>query len=140
MSTEENKALGRRWTEEVWNKGNLAAMDELLAANFVFHWAPPGVPTNAEGYKQVVTMFRSAFQEMKISIEDMIAEGDKVATRWTGRSTHKGDFMGIPATGKQVTTTGITINRVEGGKITEEWNEMDMMGMMQQLGVFPPAG
>ena len=138
MSTEENKALGRRWIEEIWNKGNLGVLDELATADFVFHWAPPGVASNLEGYKQVVTMFRSAFQDMQVTVDDIVAEGDKVAVRWTGHSTHKGEFMGIPPTGKQVTTTGITISRTVGGKAVEEWNEMDMMGMMMQLGVVPP--
>lgn len=140
MPTEENKAIARRWGEEVWGKGNLAAVDELYATNFVFNWAPPGVGPDLEGYKQTVTMFFAAFADIQASSEDMVAEGDKVAVRWTWRCTHKGEYMGIAPTGKQVTLTGIGIVRIAGGKIVEEWGEMDNLGMMQQLGVIPPPG
>jgi steroid delta-isomerase-like uncharacterized protein len=138
MSTEENKALVRRFDEEVWGKGNLAVADELLATNFVLHAPPPEVAPDLEGYKQWVSTARTAFPDLQTTIEDMIAEGDKVVTRWTVRGTHKGEIMGIAPTGKQVTMTGISIDRIEGGKIVEEWNEMDMLGMMQQLGAVPP--
>lgn len=134
MSVEENKALVERWNEEIWNKGNVAAADELLTADFVFNYPFPGLEPNLEGYKQTVGGFHAVFQNMKITVNDTIAEGDKVVLRWSGQSTHAGEFMGIPPTGKEVVTTGITICRVEGGKIAEEWTEMDMLSMMQQLG------
>ena len=140
MSTEENKAITRRWTDEVWSKGSLAAMNELLATNFVFNWAPPGVASDWEGYKQTVTMEFAAFPNLHFTTEDMVAEGDKVVVRWTGRFTHKGEYMGIAPTGKQVTMTGISILRIVGGKIMEEWTEMDMLGLMQQLSAVPPSG
>ena len=140
MSIEENKAIARRWMEEVWGKGSLAAVDELCAPDFVWHWAPPGVASDREGYKQNVTMSFAPFADIRSTIEDMVAEGDKVVVRWTWRGTHKGEFMGIAPTGKQVTLTGISIIRIAGGKIVEEWGEMDMLGWMQQLGVVPPMG
>jgi steroid delta-isomerase-like uncharacterized protein len=138
MSAEENKVLVRRLGEEVWSKGNLAVADELLATNFVFHYAPPGLASDREGYKQLVSMVRAAYPDRQITIEDLIAEGDKVAYRWSWRGTHTGEIHGIAPTGKQVTMTGISINRIEGGKIVEEWGEMDRLGLMQQLGVVPP--
>ena len=140
MSTEENKALVRRFIEEVWSKGNLAVIDKLLATNFVLHDPPPGVTPDLEGYKQWVSMTRTGLPNLHSTIEDLIAEGDKVASRWTASGMHKGELMGIAPTGKQVTVTGISIDRIVGGKIAEEWGKMDMLGMMQQLGVVPPPG
>ena len=138
MSLEENKTLGRRSVEEIWGKGNLDAVDELYADDFVWHWAPPGVASNREGYKQFVTASFAAFSDVRCPVEDILAEGDKVVVRWIWRATHKGEYMGIAPTGKQITMTGISILRIAGGKIAEEWGEMDMLGMMQQLGAVPP--
>ncbi|MDZ7359293.1 MAG: ester cyclase [candidate division KSB1 bacterium] len=135
--SEQNKALSRRITEECFNKGNLAVADEFVAANFTDHGAPPGLAPGAEGFKQLVAMYRNAFPDMRITIEDVIAEGDKVVMRWTARGTHKGDLMGIAPTGKTVTVTGIGIDRIANGKIVEHWESFDQMGMMQQLGVIP---
>ncbi len=140
MSVEENKAIERRFTEELFNKGNLAAVDELVATNFVAHIGIPGVTPDREGLKQFVTINRTAFPDFHSTIEDIIAEGDKTVQRFTARGTHKGEFMGIPPTGKQVTITGIAIDRIAGGKIVENWVNMDMLGMMVQLGVVPPPG
>ena len=137
MSTEENKVLGRRWIEEIWGKGNLAVVDEILASNFVFHYAPPGVAPDREGYKQTLTMYRTSSPDMHYTVDDMVAEGDKVAIRWAGKGTHRGDLMEIAPTGKKVTITGISIIRITGGKIVEEWTEQDMLGVLQQLGVAP---
>ena len=139
MSTEENKALIRRFFEEAWGKGNLAVADELLAADFVLHAPPPGVAPDLEGYKQWVSMTCAGLADRQSTVEDQIAEGDKVVTRWTYRGTHKGELMGIAPTGKQVMVTGICIERIVGGKIVKEWSEKDNLGMMQQLGVVPPA-
>ena len=137
MSVEQNKDLDRRWLEEVWGKGNVATVDELAGADFVWHWAPPGLAADREGYKEFVRMEFDAFADVSCVAEDVVAEGDKVAGRWTWRGTHKGEFMGVAPTGKQVTLTGICINRVVDGKIVEEWGEMDMLGLMQQLGAVP---
>jgi len=135
MTVEENKAIARRWNEEVWGKGDLAAAGELLATDFVFNYPPPEVAPDLEGYKQSMAMWRAPFADIRSTIEDMVAEGDKVAVRWTWGGTHTGEFWGIPPTGRQVTITGISILRIEGGKIVEEWGEMDNMGTMAQLGV-----
>lgn len=137
MSVEENKAIFRRIVEEGFNKGNLAIVDELVATNHVNHTDNVHGP---EEYKQFITMYRTAFPDLHMTIEDQIAEGDKVVNRWTSRGTHKGDLMGIPPTGKQTTVTGMYVARIIGGKIVEEWGNFDALGMMQQLGVVPPPG
>ena len=138
MSVEENKAIVHRIMEEIFNKGNVAAADELIASNFVDHNPVSGQPAGLEGLKQVVTMFRTAFPDLHCTVEEMIAEGDKVVARGTIRGTHKGEFMGVPPTGKRVRVTGIDIARIAGGKVVERWGNFDEMGMMQQLGVVPP--
>jgi predicted ester cyclase len=139
--SEENKALMRRMYEEIHNKGNMAAVDELVAANFVDHNAPdPGLPPGPEGIKQTFTMFHNAFPDFHVTVEDMLAEGDKVVARLTITGTHKGDLIGIAPTGKQVTLGVIDIARIAGGKMVERWGQEDMLGMMQQLGVVPPPG
>jgi steroid delta-isomerase-like uncharacterized protein len=140
MSTEENKALEERSTAEVWNKGNLAVADEIFAPDVVLHGAPPELPSGIEGIKAGVTAYRAAFPDLHLTIDDLIAEGDKVVSRWTMRATHKGELFGIPATGKQVTVTGMSISRVAGGKIAESWNSSDQLSLMQQLGVVPTPG
>ncbi|MFQ5341317.1 MAG: ester cyclase [Anaerolineae bacterium] len=139
MSTEENKTLVRRLIEEAWNKGNLDVIDELLSPDYVLHIDAPGVP-GREGYKQAVNMHRTAFSDFHFTIEDMIAEGDKVVLRATLRGKHTGEFLGIGPTGKQATYTAISIRRIEAGRIAEEWVETDMLGLMQHFGVVPPAG
>ena len=137
MSVEENKAIFRRIVAEGFNKGNLAIVDELVATNHVNHTDNVHGP---EEYKQFITMYRTAFPDLHMTIEDQIAEGDKVVNRWTSRGTHKGDLMGIPPTGKQTTVTGMYVARIIGGKIVEEWGNFDALGMMQQIGVVPPPG
>ena len=111
MSVEENKAIASRAVEELWNKNNLAVVDELYATNFVSHGLPEVTP-DREGYKQFVTISRTALPDFHTTVEDIIAEGDKVVQRFTARGTHKGEFMGIPPTGKKVTITGIAIDRI----------------------------
>jgi len=141
MSTEQNKALFRRLMEEVFDRGNISLIDELFAPDFVEHEElPPGIPAGSEGVKQLSTMFRSAFPDFKATIDDMIAEGDKVVVRGTWSGTHEGEFMGIPPTGKRVSFGVIDIVRIEGGKFVEHWGQMDNMGLMQQLGLIPAPG
>jgi len=140
MSVEENKAVEIRFFEEVVNKGNLAVIDELVAATFVDHATFPGAAPDREGYKQFFAAVHSAFPDFHSTLEDMIAEGDKVVQRFTVRGTHKGEWMGIAPTGKQIEVGGIAIHRLAGGKIVEDWASMDMLSMMQQLGVAPPPG
>src|SRR5713226_1186473 len=139
MSTEDNKLLVRRLFEEVLNQRNLALIDEFFSPNHVEH-ASTGPVHGTEGMKQYYMIYLTAFPDTHYTVEDQIAEGDKVVTRWTARGTHKGELMGIPPTGKQGTVTGIGIARFEGGNIVEAWTEFDALGMMQQLGVVPSMG
>ena len=138
MSTEQNKALVRHMVEEIFNRGNMSRVDEFLAPDFVEREElPPGIPSGREGVKQLTTMLRSAFPDFKATIDDIVAEGDKVVIRQTWSGTHKGEFMGIPPTGKSVSFGVIDIIRIAGGKCVEHWGQMDSMGLMQQLGVIP---
>jgi steroid delta-isomerase-like uncharacterized protein len=138
MSVEQNKAQFRRFVEEVFNKGNVSTIDELLAPNFVEREVlPPGTPGGREGVKQLTMMFRTAFPDFNVSIDDMIAEGDKIVARTTWNGTQKGEFMGIPPSGKRVSFDVIDIIRTSGGKFVEHWGVMDSSAMMQQLGVIP---
>ena len=143
--SDQNKALARRNVEEIWNQGNLSVIDELVAPNATFH--DPSVPggkfTGPEGFKQFVQIYRGACPDVRLTIEDLIAEGDKVVSRWTAIGTHKGELMGIAPTGKRVTVTGCDIAQYQNGKVVEGWASYDMLGMLQQLGVVPslaPAG
>ncbi len=141
MSTETNKALVRRVTEEGWNQGKLAVFDELAAPDVVNHDPDrPDVRTR-EDYKRFVTEVRSEYPDLHFTIEDLIAEGDKVVVRSTFRGTNTGDIvmptMHVPATGKQVTMTGIGIFRFADGKFAECWFESDYLGLFQQLGLIP---
>jgi steroid delta-isomerase-like uncharacterized protein len=139
LSAEENKRISRRVAEEGFSRGNEAVFDELVAENFVNHdpSVPPDLPPGREGLKALARFYRSAFPDAQLTIEDLIAEGDKVVSRYTARGTHQGDFGGIPPTGKQVTVTGVTIDRIQGGKIVESWNEFNQLGLLQQLGAIP---
>jgi len=139
-SLEENKALVRRVIEEVRHQGKLDVVDEVYATNFVPHLVGNPDIRDIEGFKQLVTTLRTAFPDGHFTIDDIIAEGDKVVTRWTFTGTHKGELMGIPPTDKQATVTGIDIIRIASGKIVEGWTNMDTLGFMQQLGVIPPMG
>jgi steroid delta-isomerase-like uncharacterized protein len=133
--SEENKAIFRRYVEEVGNAGNLDLADEIFS-DYVSH-QPDGsvLERGPEDVKRFMGEFRSAFPDFHVTIEDQIAEGDRVATRWTMRGTHEGEFRGIGPTGKQITVTGIGIFRFSDGKVVESWDNFDQLGMMQQLGV-----
>ena len=139
MLLETNKTVSRRFFEEVWNKGNLAALNEIIAKDHVNSGpgTPPELAPGLEGTKQLVTMYRNAFPDVHFTIDEQIAEGDKVVTRWTAHGTHQGELVGIPATSKSTTVTGINVDRVVNGKIAESWGIFDQFGMMQQLGVIP---
>jgi steroid delta-isomerase-like uncharacterized protein len=137
MSDDTNKALVLATIDEGWNTQRLPIFDELFAAHLVDHSVPPGLPQTREGTKQVATLYWSAFPDLHLTIEDQIAEGDKVVTRWTARGTHTGQLMGVPPTGKPMVVTGIRIDRLLGGKIVETWAEIDQLGMLQELGAIP---
>ncbi len=137
MTAEENKVLAGRFIEEAWDKGNLSFIDEVVTDDFVYHGSPPSFPPTREGFKQIVAMSRAAFPDLRIVVEDMIAEENKVAVRYTMRGTHRGELMGLPPTGRQVGVPGIVVLRVADGKLTERWENADDLGLMQQLGAIP---
>lgn len=139
MSAEEYKAIVKR-AEELWNTGNLAIADEICATDFVNH--DPGAPDvrDLETYKGFIATTRTGIPDFTVTLEDMVAEGDKVAGQWTAQGTHQGELFGIPPTGRQATWTGMTFYRFAGGKIVEAWWSKDMLGLLIQLGVVPPPG
>src|SRR5215211_786904 len=140
MSAEENKAIMRRYFS-VFEQGNLDLLDELLAPDYVNHTlATPDLPTGPEGVKGVVSMFRSGMPDLKVVIEDMLAEGDKVATRYTLEGNHEGELFGGPPTGQRLSIKSMTVERVSEGKIRDHWRVTDSLEMMQQLGVVPEPG
>jgi predicted ester cyclase len=129
MSADENKALVRREQEELWTyAGDLNAAEELFA------------PEQAEAARQEAADFRRGFPDVVSTIEDLIAEGDRVAARWRARATHRGEYVGVPPTGKEVEFTGISVYRIEGDRIVESWTEEDELGLMRQIGAVPEPG
>ena len=138
MSAEENKATGSRFFEEQ-DRLRGGPADELCAANYTAQIGG-NPPLNLEGHKQFARMFYSAFPDLNHTIEDTVAERDKVAVRFTLRGTHKGNFMGIPPTGKPIMVSAIAIMQIVGGKVIQLRGEFDQLGMMQQLGVIPTPG
>src|SRR5918911_5617906 len=139
MSAPDNKALIRRWVEAM-NSGTWAeAADALCTTTFVLHdpMAPPGLPAGPQGMKEYVAPYFAAFPDLQFTVEDQIADGDRVTTRYTGQGTHRGELMGIAPTGKHATATGITIFRIEEGKMAEMWQNWDALGLLQQLGAIP---
>jgi predicted ester cyclase len=139
VSSESNKAIYRRFIEEGFNQGRLAVLDELLAADYVDYDAPPGTPPGPNGIKGIIALFRAAFPDLQITIDEQAAEGDVVASRLTTRGTHRGELFGIPPTGRAVTMTGLTMIRLRDGKLREGWVKNDMLGLLQQLGARPAA-
>jgi steroid delta-isomerase-like uncharacterized protein len=140
--TQDIKRAAARFYEmvnETMRTGNAALLDEVVAPNAVDHNPGPGQAPGRDGIKKAFIEFRSAFPDMRMDVQDMVAEGDKVACRVISRMTHRGDFQGIPATGRQVTLSVIDILRFVNGKMAERWGEFDSLGLMQQLGAVPTA-
>ena len=136
--SEGNKLVIRRSFEELWNKGNLSLADELFTPNYEHHDASsPDFGRGPESEKKRAALYRTAFPDLQLTIEDIIAEGQTVVARWSCRGTHKGDLSGIAPTGKQVTISGVSIARFTNGKMVEGWVNWDALGLMQQLGVVP---
>jgi predicted ester cyclase len=125
---------------EVFNQGNFGLIDELIAPDFVEHYAQPGVPPTREGFKQFAMAYRSAFPDLRYTVEDAIDAGDKIVYRLTASGTMKGDFLGMPATGTRATWTEIHIGRVANGQLVEHWGLVDQLGMLVQLGIVPAPG
>jgi len=137
--SEENKAIARRALEEVFSgQGNLDVADELFATDYVGH-DPASLEDirGPEGVKEFGSMYRNAFPDVQLSVQEQVAEGDMVATRWIASGTHQGDLMGIAPTGNRVTVAGTSVERIVDGKIEETWDNYDALGMMQQIGAIP---
>lgn len=142
MSTEENEALAHRFYMEIFQRGDFAVADEIVAPDFVIH--APGLPSDArrgpEGVKRFATLVRSTFpDDLKITYDDSIIASDKVVIRWRLSGTHKGDLLGVPPNGKHAEVTGIDIFRLAGGKLTELWQNWDQLGLLQQLSTVSPS-
>jgi len=137
--SEENKATVRH-VQEIWNTGNLTSADEIFAIDFVNHDPVSPDVRDLKTYKEFIMTVRTGFPDFHVSIDDMLAEGDKVALRWTATGTHTGVLIGIPPTEKQATWSGMTIYRLAAGKIVEAWWSKDMFSLLIQLGVIPPPG
>jgi predicted ester cyclase len=133
----QNKVAMRRIFEEAWNQGDFTVVEEILSPDYMAHFAPPGAPAGREGFRWFITMYRTAFPDLQLQVDDMMADGDKVISRFTIRGTHTGQLMNIAPTNKEVTVTGIVIVRFENGQNIEAWGETDRFGLMQQLGVIP---
>jgi len=131
--SEHNKAQIRRVIEEVYSRGDLAVVDEVAASDLVIHVSSQEIH-GREGAKQYVAALRAAFPDLRFTVEDQIAEGDRVVTRWTARGTHSGKFQGIPGTGREIRLAGTDIDRVVGGRVVECWAQLDELGLLRQLG------
>ena len=135
LTDDEIRDIVERFTNEAWNGGNLDLVDELFSEDYVGHDAPRPEPVRGpEGMKDFLRAYQAAMSDANITLDDVIIRDDKVVTRWTGRGTNDGPFMGMPPTGEKVAFTGIRIFRLEGGKIVEGWVNWDTFGLMRQLG------
>jgi steroid delta-isomerase-like uncharacterized protein len=130
MSTEENKAAVLRFAENL----GVEAVNDFVTDDVVYHNPPPGQPPGKEGYRMLIGGFLTAFPDMRFDVEDQLAEGDRVVSRFTITGTHKGDLMGMPQMGRTIRTSGISVQRFRDGRVAEEWEQVDFMTMMQQLG------
>jgi predicted ester cyclase len=139
VSLEANKTVARRFTEEHHQAAYVAVHDQLVAPDARIHFYVPGTPDplDREGHKQLVAMFRAAMPDIRSTVEDIAAEGDRVVVRWSGSGTQTGELMGIPPRGVHVMATGIFIFRIVDGRIVEFWENLDMLGVLQQLGALP---
>lgn len=139
MLLEANKALARRVIEEIWNQRHLECFDAFFAPTFVNHNPAPGTSADLDGLKQSAQNFFAAFPDAHLSIDDVIAEGDRVVLQTTGRGTHQGPFLGTPPTGRQFAAQAYTVLRIVDGQVVERWNITDVLSMLYQLGIsFPP--
>jgi steroid delta-isomerase-like uncharacterized protein len=128
-----NKEIVRRFSDELWGRGDFAVADEVLSPDLIEHNPLPGQGPGRDGHKQVVALFRSAFPDLHVLTEDLIEEGDRVALRWKAEGTHRGDLMGLPPTGKRVVLSGIEILRIARGRIVERWAEDNGQLVLAQL-------
>lgn len=133
----QNKAVIRRLADGFWNQKDAKVFDEVFASHYVDHTPMPGTEGTKEGFRAVANGLQAALPDAHTTIDDVVAEGDKVAYRWEFSGTHRGPLMGIPATGKTVTIAGISIDRIADGQIVERWSQVDSLGLLQQLGAIP---
>jgi steroid delta-isomerase-like uncharacterized protein len=144
MSVEDNKAIIRAYVEMVWNRKQVDRAEEVVASDFIDHAPLPGQAPGLEGAKRKWAMYLTAIPDLRVTTEDLVAEGDKVAVRRSYEGTHQGELLGIPATDKQLQVGSISIFRLVDGKIAENWEQLDRLALLQQLGVIPapsaPAG
>lgn len=131
--SQQNKQIDRRFYKEVWNEGNYALVDQVTAADYIGYTPPDQEPVDREGVKRNIAILRQAFPDIHFTIDDQIAEGDRVVTRWTANGTHQGQFEGLPPTGRQACVTGVTISRIAAGKYVEGWTSWDALGLIEQL-------
>jgi steroid delta-isomerase-like uncharacterized protein len=136
-SLERKNKMAIYFTEEIWDKGNLAVADRVLSPNFVDHDPVTGQMPGIKGYKEMLVAYRTAFPDLKVKNEDVIEGGNKVVVRWTAQGTHKGQLMNIPPTGRRILLKGIDILLIENEKIIERWGEFDALSMLGQLGITP---
>jgi steroid delta-isomerase-like uncharacterized protein len=137
--SEENKAVARRFFEEIWNEGDVAKVDEILAPDYMGQ-APPETMQGREGYRQLVSKYKGALPDLQFTIDDMVAERDLVTIRWSNNWTHQGELEGMAATGVKGETTGTTMLKIADGKVVNEWSNWDALGFMQQVGAIPEPG
>lgn len=141
MSIEENKGLVRRWLQEFWTEGEYAVADEICSEDYAVHDPhAPDAPPGREGIKDYARHFHQAFSGLRVTLDDLVAEGDKVAARWLAEGTHTGPLGPVPASGKHITMQGADTYRIVNGKLAEAWTLYDRLGMLQQLGVIPEPG
>lgn len=137
--TDSNKIIDRRFYKQAYNHGAVQVVDECVADAYRWHDAPPDIAPDKEGLKQWIQMVADGFPDFHLTIEDQIEEGDQVVARWHAQGTHRGAFMGFPATGQSADITGVSIHRFVDGQIHEAWTEWDRLALMQQLGLAPTA-
>ena len=140
MSLEDNKAIIRGYVEAVWNQQQVDRADEFMAPDFLDHASLPGQAPGLEGWKKKWAMYLAGIPDLRVTIEELVAEGDKVGVRRTYEGTHQGELLGVPPTGNHVRIGGISIFRLAGGKIAESWEQVDLLALMQQLGALPTPG
>ena len=138
MSADDNRAVVRRFIDEVFNQGNLSVAEEVLSPDYIHHDPATGeAGSGIDGLEELVNYYRQAFPDFQVTVEDQIATEDRVVERWTGRGTHRGDLKGTAATGKSIQASGISIHRISGGKIAETWTIFDSASMLRQIGAIP---
>jgi steroid delta-isomerase-like uncharacterized protein len=140
MSLEDNKAIIRGYVEAVWNQQQVDRADEFMAPDFLDHASLPGQAPGLEGWKKKWAMYLAGIPDLRVTIEELVAEGDKVGVRRTYEGTHQGELLGVPPTGNHVQIGGISIFRLAGGKIAESWEQVDLLALMRQLGALPTPG